>query len=103
MSTVCVPTGSERVGSNLAGNYFISVFSAIFVHRSHQAGIIKLECGLRQAFERKQRREIVSCRLGRIKHGGSRVKLSLGPRMAEARPEEMISSQILRSRPGVCC
>ena len=27
-----------------------------------------------------------------------------GPhRMAEARPEEMISSQILRSRPGVCC
>ena len=24
-------------------------------------------------------------------------------RMAEAQPEEMIYSQILRSRPGVCC
>ena len=31
-------------------------------------------------------------------------KHETGPhRMAEARPEEMISSQILRSRPGVCC
>ena len=31
-------------------------------------------------------------------------KHETGPhRMAETRPEEMISSQILRSRPGVCC
>ena len=39
---------------------------------------------------------MVSCRLGRVKY-------SVGPhRMDEARPEEMISSQILRGRPGVC-
>ena len=31
-------------------------------------------------------------------------KHETGPhRMAEARPEEKIASQILRSRPGVCC
>ena len=41
--------------------------------------------------------------LPRILFGHER-KHETGPhRMAEARPEEMVSSQILRSRPGVCC
>ena len=54
----------------------------------------------RQRFQKNH--EMVE--LPRIYFGHERGNLETGPHpMAEARPEEKTSSQILRSRPGVCC